>query len=140
MEIIAQRDMETELRNGAPGVFRYFLNFIMATETKNKHGNIETEKDALLCISSNQVLSRKRKCDEHIRNDDNCAIYHKIDILLRKLRPNANGGTTWGSYKDSENRIKFLRHVSQGETNTSLRIDTEILAWIEESSCNTAYP
>ena len=53
--------------------------------------------------------------NEHIRNDDDCSIYYKLDYSSYKACLNHGRNTIWGAYNDLENILNIAAISMTGE-------------------------
>ena len=53
--------------------------------------------------------------NEHIRLDEDCSIYYKLDYLTYKTCTNQGCNTFWETYKDLEKHLEYHRHLNQSE-------------------------
>jgi len=92
----------------------FLLNFIMAAENVKIQNNDRPTK--YICAFCNRIFNRWGSADGHIRNDDYCCIYYKLDVLTPKHGPNANFDTIWESRRDLQNTPKYRRRLNVEET------------------------
>ena len=99
--------------------FEYFLDFAKTTfDYQNETTNLTKVDNTLLkCIICNMEFNTTKLYNDHIRNDNDCSIYHKIDSLIPKKCPNKGCNTTWDTYNDLNKHIKFHCHLTEEEKN-----------------------
>ena len=116
--------------------FEYYLNFVKTTfDYQNETMDLTNDNNKLLkCIICNTEFNTTKLYNDHIRNDNDCSIYHKIDSLIPKKCPNTGCNTTWDTYKDLDKHIKFHCHLTNEEKNTSILIIITNLLLIADTS------
>ena len=89
--------MDTDKSN-----FEYFSKNDTAYQNKSKYWwkckYIKTKE----CKGCGNISNSIKLFNDHIRTDDDCSIYYKLDYLTYKIWPNQCRNTIWETYNDLE--------------------------------------
>ena len=97
-------------------IFKAYAKLILTTKlNQNIDENVNIYKKLKERQGCGKTFNSVILFNDHIRDDDDCSIYYKLDYLTYKVCPNQGCNTIWKTYKDLEKHLEYHCHQSEKE-------------------------
>ena len=119
VKTILNYDKVTKISSLNKEHFNKYLQYILTTDSSdlNKHNSLKEDEeniDKYTCTICNIDYKNALRYNKHIRDDDICSIYYRLEAILRKYSPNSGRREFPRNNSDLKN-MEYHFHLTENE-------------------------
>ena len=124
IKTILIHDNETKISSNNNEYFDKYLQYVLTTESQDKTKNNSTYDDhenidKYKCVICNIDYKNALNYNKHIRDDDTCSIYYRLEAILPKYCPYKERRDFFKNNSDLQKHMDSHCHLAKMKTNIS---------------------